>query len=261
MVVDIWTPVQSEEKTPILLIHGWGASGGYWEETARHLAKSARVYVPDLPGTGRSQPFKQTHDLYDQVNALCALIDAFELTAVQVIGHSMGGAMALLLAEARPQQIKRIVLTSMCFFLSEAQKETYQAIMKFIQLTMRFRPGWLKAVPGVPYMMASRYFYRVPNDPPTLQQGLQDYLTLDFKTAVACATNACDDQIPNAGKKVTVPTLLIACRQDQVMPVENVDYTQSLINHSQVRWMDKCGHLPMVEKPIEYRAILDEFLQ
>jgi pimeloyl-ACP methyl ester carboxylesterase len=125
---------------------------------------------------------------------------------------------------------------------------------------MRFRPGWLADMPGFARIAAQRYFYRMPDDPALLRQGLMEYLHLDYDTAVACANNASDSAIPAAGAQVRVPTLLIACRQDEVMPVENVDYTSRVIPRCQVRWIEECGHLPMVEKTDEYLAILQEFL-
>ncbi len=45
------------------------------------------------------------------------------------------------------------------------------------------------------------------------------------------------------------------------MPLENVDYTAKRIPNCRVRWIDKCGHLPMVEKPAQYMAILNNFLE
>jgi len=109
--------------------------------------------------------------------------------------------------------------------------------------------------------MANRYFYRLPKDNKLVEQGFIDYLELDAATAVACAKNATDPAIEAAGANVQAPTLLIACRQDQVMPVANVDYTAKVIPDCQVHWIDKCGHLPMVEKPQEYLAIVRDFLQ
>ena len=275
LVVDIWEPrslaspvtpkevkVHAATGVPtVLLIHGWGNAGGYWRSTAEQLAETARVIVPDLPGTGRSQPVQSAQTMFDQVATLVDLLDLLELTNVQVVGHSMGGAMALLLTDARPAQVERLVLTSTCFFLNEQQQQLYRLIMQITYFAMRFRPTWLAELPLAARLMATRYFYRVPNDDELLRQGFLDYLTLDLPTAVACADNACDPAIPTAGTRIQVPTLLIACRQDQVMPVNNVDYTLQMIPNSQVRWLDQCGHLPMVEKPLEYIAILREFLR
>ncbi|NJN99742.1 MAG: alpha/beta hydrolase, partial [Anaerolineales bacterium] len=170
-------------------------------------------------------------------------------------------AMALLLADLAPERIERIVLTSLCFFVNEKQAEVYTAIMNFFQLAMRFRSDWMATLPGLPQMMALRYFYRIPNNDALLRQGLLDYLQLDFDTAVACANNATDLRIEAAGSRIQAPSILIACRQDQVMPLENVEYTVNRIPNCHVRWIDKCGHLPMVEKPAQYTAILNNFLE
>lgn len=275
LVVDIWEPrslatavyptqaasVLSAKDVPtILLIHGWGNAGGYWRNTAQQLAATARVIVPDLPGNGRSLPVDPPQTMFDQVATLVDLLDMLALEQVQVIGHSMGGAMALLLADARPAQVERLVLTSTCFFLNEQQQQLYRLIMQITYLAMRFRPTWLADLPLAARLMATRYFYRVPTDEELLRQGFLDYLTLDLPTAIACADNACDPAIPAAGARIQVPTLLIACRQDQVMPVNNINYTLQVIPNSQVQWLDQCGHLPMVEKPAAYLAMLREFL-
>jgi pimeloyl-ACP methyl ester carboxylesterase len=261
LVVEVWEPRTPTAVPPILLIHGWGASGFYWHETAHDLAATARVIVPDLPGTGRSQPVRCTRNMRDQVATLVELLDALGLEQVQVVGHSMGGAMALLLADAQPARVTRLVLTSTCFFLNEQQRQLYAAIMKVAFLTMRFRPAWLADLPGMTQLTATRYFYRIPRDTALLRRGFLDYLQLDYATAVACATDASDSAIPATGPRIRVPTLLIACRQDQVMPVDNVNYTAQMIPGCTVRWIDECGHLPMVEKPAEYNGLLREFLE
>jgi pimeloyl-ACP methyl ester carboxylesterase len=148
----------------------------------------------------------------------------------------------------------------MCFFLNEQQEHTYRAIMKLTYLMMRLRHPWLSALPGMTNMMAMRYFHRIPDDEALLKQGLSDYMTLDLETAVASAENATDETIPAAGERIQAPTLLIACRQDQVMPVDNVDFTVASIPGCELRWIEECGHLPMIEKPLEYLNILESFL-
>lgn len=260
LVVDVWESRTPTTAPPILLIHGWGNAGGYWRHTAQQLAATNQVIVPDLPGTGRSQPVNKAQSMYDQVATLADLLDTLALSNVQVVGHSMGGAMALLLADRCPTQVTRLVLTSTCFFRTEQQQQIYRTIIQFTYLAMRFRPTWLADMPLAAKLMAKRYFYRVPRKKELLRQGFLDYLTLDRGTAIACANNACDSAIPDAGVRIQVPTLLIACRQDQVMPVENVEHTVRTIPNAQAQWIDKCGHLPMVEKPAEYLALLRGFL-
>jgi pimeloyl-ACP methyl ester carboxylesterase len=261
LVVDIWEPAAPSNEAPILLVHGWGGSGSYWRRTASDLSATNRVIVPDLPGTGRSQPVSSTHNMFDQVDALRDLLDRLDIDRVQIIGHSMGGAMTLLLADAQPERVERVVLTSVSFFLDEAQIQIYRTIMATFKATFSLRNKWLASMPGVPQMMATRYFYRIPKDEKLLRQGLLDYLELDAGTASACADDAPHPAIPAAGSRLQAPALLVACRQDQVMPVENVDYTAGIIPNCEVRWIEQCGHLPMVEKPDEFLALLHDFLR
>ena len=263
MIVDIWEPdhAEVEAQTPILLIHGWGGSGSYWGSTAQALAPHAQVIVPDLLGTGRSQPVAQPQNMYDQVDSLADLLNALKIDKVQIIGHSMGSAMSLLLNDSWDGEIERLVLTSMCFFLTADQVKTYRSVMKVMEQTMRFRSPWMANMPGMSRMLGARYFHKMPEDTGLLQQGLVDYLELDFETAIACADNAADDAIREAGQRVSCPTLLIACRQDQVMPVENVNYTSEQIPNCRVEWIDQCGHIPMVEQPEQYMALINDFLK
>lgn len=260
VVVDIWEPAQPSEATPILLVHGWGSTGRYWQETAQALAQSARVIVPDLPGTGRSQPVYQAQNMYDQVETIAALLDELALERVQIVGHSMGSAMAVLLAAALPQRVERLVLTSLTFFMTVEQEQIYHEVMRFFKISMRFRPDWLVHVPGIAQMMAAQYFYRLPADQALLQQGLHDYLALDGPTALACALNATDARIREAGALLNVSTLMIVARQDKMLPLENVNFTAQIIGNCEVRWIEACGHLPMVEQPDAYQAILHDFL-
>jgi pimeloyl-ACP methyl ester carboxylesterase len=261
LVVDVWEPLQPTENLPILLVHGWGGSGSYWQLTAKTLAKSTQVIVPDLLGTGRSQPVQKPQNMFDQVESLSFILDHFKLDRVQLIGHSMGSAMSLLLAEAHPDRIDRLILTSLCFFMTETEEQIFKAAMLIFKFSLGFRHTRFASLPIFSSMMANRYFYRVPKENPLVKQGFVDFLELDAATAVACANDATSPAIEAAGANVQTPTLLIACRQDQVMPVANVDYTVGVIPNCQVSWIDKCGHLPMVEKPQEYLTIVRDFLE
>ncbi|HEX5690299.1 MAG TPA: alpha/beta fold hydrolase, partial [Roseiflexaceae bacterium] len=72
--------------------------------------------------------------------------------------------------------------------------------------------------------------------------------------------SAVSDAIPEAARRIQTPTLLIAAREDQSMPPVNVEYTATVIPNARIRWIDRSGHLPMVERPDEYAAALGEFL-
>jgi putative photosynthetic complex assembly protein 2 len=261
VVADVWEPGQPTDELPILLIHGWGGTGSYWNETAEHLAAFAKVIVPDLPGTGRSQPIKRTHNMADQVETLATMMDSLNIDRYRIIGHSMGATMGILLANQHSQRVERIVLTSVAFFMTENQERIYKAIMGIYRFSFGFRPKWLADVPGLKQLLAAQYFYRLPDDEQILKSGLLAYLHLDADTAMACARDAIDPAIPEAGAQVQAPTLLVVCHQDKVMPLENVNYTAEIIPNCEVHWIEKCGHFPMVERFDLYSKIVRDFFE
>jgi len=261
LVFDVWEPGQAAAQLPVLLVHGWGASGGYWRLAAERLAETSRVIVPDLPGTGRSQPVRRPQGMFEQATALTRILDALGIDRVQVVGHSMGGAMGLLLADAAGERVERLVLTSLCLFASRAEKRTFRILSKGFRIWLRLRKTPLAALPLFSKAMTSRYFYRMPRELDLVDGLYRDFLELDEASAIACAAGATDAAIDRAATRIRVPTLIIVCRQDGLMPVGNVDYTARQIPGSCVRWMDGSGHLPMLERPDEYVRLLRGFLQ
>jgi pimeloyl-ACP methyl ester carboxylesterase len=261
LVADIYEPTAPTEHPPVLLIHGWGGSGRYWGATVERLGGQFRLIVPDLPGVGRSLPVRRGHDIFDQVKAIEALLAHLGIVRAHVVGHSVGGAIAIVLAANRPELVERLVLTSVGLFRNDTERSIFSAVMGVTGVLMLARAPWMADIPFLAQQSARRYFYHIPDDPELLRAGFIDYLTMDYDTALASARSGVSDAIPAAARRIQAPTLLIAAREDQSMPEANVAYTATVIPGCHVRWIAKCGHLPMVEKPDQYAAILREFLE
>jgi pimeloyl-ACP methyl ester carboxylesterase len=260
LVADIYEPSAESDRLPVLLVHGWGGSGRYWHSLIERLESRFALIVPDLPGVGRSLPVQRPHDIFDHVATLEALLADQQITRVQIVGHSMGAAIALVLAAKRPELVERLVLTAMSLFRSETERAIFSMVTEVAGVFMHFRAPWMADLPLLTHQSASRYFYQVPDDEALLRAGFLDYLQMDHATALASARSAASMAIPAAARQVQAPTLLIAARQDQVMPVANVNYTVEVL-HCQLRWIEQSGHLPMVERPDEYAAVVREFLE
>ncbi|MER5432439.1 alpha/beta hydrolase [Streptomyces sp. NPDC002588] len=108
-----WGP---ENAPPVLLLHSRGADGADWTAVAERLAEgpgARRVYAPDLRGHGRSERLGDAPGAYavqamrDDVRALIAALAA---APVDVVGHSLGGIVAYLLAQEYPDVVRRLVL-------------------------------------------------------------------------------------------------------------------------------------------------------
>lgn len=100
------------QGTPVLLIHGNGASATFWEETMLALPAEFRAIAPDLRGYGDTEPLPvdATLGLGDMVQDLQALVVALGLGRLHVVGHSMGGGIAMKYAIAHPQNLLTLTL-------------------------------------------------------------------------------------------------------------------------------------------------------
>ncbi|MFI6180452.1 alpha/beta fold hydrolase [Nonomuraea sp. NPDC051191] len=92
------------QAPPLLLIHGSGASGGFWSPMVPVLAAHHHLIRVDLPGCGQSPP-APSYDVPAQAGQVAALLDDLGLRHVAVAGHSSGGYVATALAEQRPDLV------------------------------------------------------------------------------------------------------------------------------------------------------------
>ena len=96
----------------MLLVHGLGGSSINWTEVGPDLTSHGRVMAPDLPGFGRSPPAGRTADVNDQAELLAEFVQMHTDEPALVIGNSMGGLIAMLLAARHPHLVHRLVLVN-----------------------------------------------------------------------------------------------------------------------------------------------------
>jgi pimeloyl-ACP methyl ester carboxylesterase len=94
---------------PLVLLHGLGEGAADWDGVAPAIARHWRVYAPDLRGHGRSD-WPGDYSVELMVADVLGFLDALGLDRVDLIGHSMGGLVACLLAQERPERVRRLIL-------------------------------------------------------------------------------------------------------------------------------------------------------
>ena len=113
--------IEKGEGEPLLLIHGVGLNAEAWAPQIAAFSATHRVIALDMAGHGQSIPPPAGATLEDYVSQARRLLDDLGITAANVVGHSMGGLVALGLAIAHPQRVKRLaVLNSVHERLPEA---------------------------------------------------------------------------------------------------------------------------------------------
>ena len=101
---------RGEGDEAVILVHGFGGDLDNWQFTYDALAKNRRVFALDLPGHGESTKRLQRGDLDDLAGALLAFMDALNIERAHLVGHSMGGALSVALAQANPDRVQSLTL-------------------------------------------------------------------------------------------------------------------------------------------------------
>ena len=143
----------SGEGVPVVLLHGFGASHRVWSPIQEQLAAQTRVLAYDLPGHGGSFDWPEAGPAKVAANAILADLEARGIAAAHLVGHSMGGAIAALMAIFQPQRPASLTLLSPGGFGPEinqrllsryAQAADEAALRPYLEAMY----GWFSAVPA-----------------------------------------------------------------------------------------------------------------
>lgn len=133
---------------PLVLIHGLGGTGADWAFQVAALEKRFRLIIPDLPGSGHSPPPRDEYTITGFAAALWSLLEHLEVSRTNIIGFSLGGAVALEMAARRPASVLRLgLINSLATYRPDHWRkwlETYGSATLVRLLGMR-RAAWLLA--------------------------------------------------------------------------------------------------------------------
>jgi len=115
------------DKPPVVLLHGLIANGVCWTPLARALEADYDLVMPDARGHGRSDAPAQAYRYDDLAADVMGFIDALKLDRPVLIGHSMGGMTAALVANRHPQRLRGLVLVDPTFLTPQRQREVYES--------------------------------------------------------------------------------------------------------------------------------------
>jgi 3-oxoadipate enol-lactonase len=139
---------------PLLLIHGLGSSGADWafQVAALERENRFRIIIPDLPGSGHSAPPSVEYTIGGFANALWKLLDHLNIATPNIVGFSLGGAVALEMATLRPESVTRLGLIN--------SLATYQPrdIRKWLEKYVAATMVRLVGMPRAARLMAGRLF-------------------------------------------------------------------------------------------------------
>ncbi|HUW74425.1 MAG TPA: alpha/beta hydrolase [Methyloceanibacter sp.] len=258
-----------EEKgqgSPILLIHGFGASTYTWRRIAPALAETHRVIAVDLKGFGQSdKPFDERYSIFDQAELLKQLIVGNDLRDLTLVGHSFGGGVALLLAlDDDPRlegRISKLVLLDTIAYAQDIPVSFRMLNMPVVShLGVRMLP------PAVQARLALRIAYL---DNSKIEDEEVEMYAAPLRTAAgkhAIIHSARQiipeglEEISERYKTITVPTLIGWCDHDRIVPLDVGLKLRRTLPNAHLKIIDDCGHMPQEEQPEATLELIQGFL-
>jgi pimeloyl-ACP methyl ester carboxylesterase len=252
---------------PLVFVHGLSGSWPNWLEQLPKFAAEHRVITLDLPGFGHSPMPAEQISISGYARLLDQLFDTLGIGAAAVVGNSMGGFIGGELAIAFPQRVERLVLISAAGIstfenrgavralpaLRRAERivTAYTAWMASKSDTVARRPRLRDATLNV----VTRHPNRLPaalaaeqlrgSGKPGFMQALEANLNYDFR-----------DRLP----EIACPTLIVWGEKDRLITVRDASVFAELIPDSRVIVYKDTGHMAMIERPVAFNALLEEFL-
>ena len=221
-----------------LLIHGSGVSARYWVHQLRGVGSALPVVAVDLPGHGESDPM-QAMSVEDYSAVVALFVEALGKRPMIVVGHSLGGAIAITLAASRPDLVRGLVILSSCAKLPWREGPG--------ERLLGYLPGPLRAI--LFFSMARKILFAPGASGGALRLGIRelracrpDTIRNDLRAA-----RAMDVSQEAAG--LGVPVLILCGSRDQVTPPASSQRLTELIRGSRLQILDGAGHMVLLEVP------------
>lgn len=238
---------QQQEGTPypaLVLIHGAGGNHLSWPPELRRLSGQT-VYAVDLPGHGKSAG-QGEQGLAAYADRLLEWMDAVRVFRAFLVGHSMGGGIALELALAHPHRIAGLVLVSSGARLPvpeelvsySANQTTFAAALALLR-TLSFSASY-------PARLAELVMQRLGEVRPSVLHN----------DLLACSEFDATERLP----QIHQPALVVCGAEDRLAPLRQSQFLASKLARAELKVVQGAGHMAPLEKPAEVADLVSAFL-
>jgi pimeloyl-ACP methyl ester carboxylesterase len=217
---------------PVVLVHGLSGSSRWWVRNVPALASSHRVYLLDLPGFGTLRRVRHRFVLSDVAAWLRAWMDALDMEQAHLVGHSMGGYIALRLAAEFPERVGRLVLVAPAGVPSGRS-----FIGQVLPLLVAVRYSTPRGIPLVLYDALRA-------NPAVTWRAARDLMAQDVRRNL----------------KIRAPTLMVWGANDIIVPPTVAPLLRESIPHSRLLVLPRAGHNVMFDRPDAFNAAVLAFL-
>jgi pimeloyl-ACP methyl ester carboxylesterase len=258
--------LQAGSGPVLLLIHGVAGSYANWRAVIERLARGHTVVAPDLPGHGASAPGAGDYSLGSLASGLRDLLVALGHERATLVGHSLGGGIAMQFAYQFPESTERLVLVSSGGLGPEVSLILRAASLpgadRFIAATA---PLGSTAGPAIARALAV-VGLRPTTDVLEVARGYASLVDRDRRTAFLATLRGVvgtGGQRLHAGDRLYLaegmPVLIIWGSRDPIIPLQHGRNAHEAIPGSRLEVFEGVGHLPQLEAPSRFIAALQRF--
>jgi pimeloyl-ACP methyl ester carboxylesterase len=251
----------------LLLIHGMAGTCANWESVIEPLAINHTVIAPDFPGHGASAPGGGDYSLGSLASALRDLMLTLGHERATLVGHSLGGGVAMQFTYQFPEMVERLVLVS-----SGGLGPDVSPVLRAAAL-----PGadlFISATAGVGSRIGSivgRGFGALGLRPNAdLAEVTRGYATLSDRDRRKAFIATLRSVVGTDGQRVaaldklylaeTLPLLIVWGENDPIIPVDHAREAHAALPASRLEVFEDTGHVPQQERPGRFIAVLERFL-
>jgi pimeloyl-ACP methyl ester carboxylesterase len=254
---------------PVVLIHGMLNSSSHWQSVAMELARDHTVIAPDLIGHGDSAAPRGDYSLGAHAASIRDLLAAIGIDRASIVGHSLGGGVAMQFFYQFPQRVERLVLISSGGLGREVSPMLRTAALPGVSavLSLTIQPRVLEALAGGGRRLRERalaggvYLQAIA-------RALRPLENADARQAFLTTLRSVIDvhgQRVSATDRLylleSMPTMIVWGERDNTIPLEHGRRAHEAIPHSCFRTLPGVAHFPHLEDPDGLSRLLREFIQ
>lgn len=235
--------VDEGQGQPLMLLHGLFGALSNWEWVVNRFSNHYRVVIPMLPIY--TMPIKEA-GLEGLRSFVESFVEAMQLDNMIIMGNSLGGHVALLYTLENETRVSKLILTGSSGLFENAmggsypRRGSYDYIKERVEYTF-YNPAVASGE------LVSEVFETTRSIPKCMR-------------IVAIAKSAQRNNLAGELHKIKVPTLLVWGLNDTITPPMVAHDFNRLIPNSQLRFIDRCCHAPMMEHPEKFNAIVADYL-
>lgn len=236
--------IEEGEGQVLMLLHGLFGALSNFRDLIEHFRKTHKVVVPILP-------LLDLDLLHTSVGGLQKYVHKFiehrKYEGIHLLGNSLGGHVALVHVLKSPARIRSLILTGSSGLFENAMGDTYPK--RGDREYIRKKTEFTFYDPAMATEELVNEVFEITNN------------RLKVIKIIALAKSAIRNNLGEELKEIKQPVCLIWGNNDNVTPPFVAEEFHKLLPHSELHFIDKCGHAPMMEVPLEFNRILDRFLE